>query len=173
MNLKEYQVECQRTLVDKGIDMNKAHMIMGITGEISELIDAVYKGDIYNIQEECVDKVWFASNVATMYDIDVSTRPPIVIEDLDMLTLVYNISVLADLVKRNIIYGKDPDIAKITETVHTIIEFIVRKFKTKSWDFEQSLQNNIDKLRVRFPDKFTEELVNNRDLEAERRELEK
>lgn len=173
MDLKEYQVECQRTLVDKGIDMNKAHMVIGITGEINELVDAVYKGDIYNIQEEYIDKVWFASNVATMYGIDVSTRPSIVIEELDMLTLIYSISVLADLVKKDIIYGKDPDIAKIAETVHTIIEFISRKFKRNSWNLEQALQNNINKLRVRFPDKFTEELANNRDLEAERRELEK
>jgi hypothetical protein len=45
-----------------------------------------------------------------------------------------------------------------------------------SWfdlDFFQCLTNNIDKLKVRYPEKFTEEAAQNRDLEAERVELEK
>jgi hypothetical protein len=40
-------------------------------------------------------------------------------------------------------------------------------------DFFQVLTNNIDKLKVRYPEKFTEEAAQNRDLEAERAELEK
>ena len=38
-------------------------------------------------------------------------------------------------------------------------------------NIEQALQNNIDKLRVRYPDKFSEELAINRNLEMERKEL--
>ena len=40
-------------------------------------------------------------------------------------------------------------------------------------DIFRSLQNNIDKLKVRYPEKFTEECAINRDLVAERAELEK
>jgi hypothetical protein len=40
-------------------------------------------------------------------------------------------------------------------------------------DFFQCLTNNIDKLKVRYPEKFTNEAAQNRDLEAERVELEK
>jgi hypothetical protein len=36
-----------------------------------------------------------------------------------------------------------------------------------------SLQNNINKLKVRFPQSFNEELAKNRDLVSERKELEK
>ena len=45
-----------------------------------------------------------------------------------------------------------------------------------SWfdlDFFQCLTNNIEKLKVRYPEKFTEEAAQNRDLKAERAELEK
>ena len=40
-------------------------------------------------------------------------------------------------------------------------------------DFWQTLTNNISKLQVRYPEKFTEEAALNRDLAAERVELEK
>jgi hypothetical protein len=45
-----------------------------------------------------------------------------------------------------------------------------------SWfdlDFGDCLSNNIDKLRVRYPEKFTEENAIERNLKAERVELEK
>lgn len=40
-------------------------------------------------------------------------------------------------------------------------------------NFEKGLENVISKLRIRYPDKFDEVLAANRNLEAERRELEK
>ena len=40
-------------------------------------------------------------------------------------------------------------------------------------DWETGLQNNIDKLKARFPEKFTSEKAINRDLKTERKELEK
>jgi spore germination protein YaaH len=40
-----------------------------------------------------------------------------------------------------------------------------------SW--EQGLINNINKLKVRFPDKYSDDLASNRNLDAERQELEK
>lgn len=39
--------------------------------------------------------------------------------------------------------------------------------------FYRLLDNNISKLRVRFPDKFTSENALERDLDSERKELEK
>ena len=45
----------------------------------------------------------------------------------------------------------------------------------KVWNinFEECLDLNINKLKIRFPDKFTEENALNRDLASERKELEK
>lgn len=40
-------------------------------------------------------------------------------------------------------------------------------------DFYKGLERNINKLKVRFPEKFTQENALNRDLESERKELEK
>ena len=172
MTLKEYQVQCQRTLVDKGIEMNKAHMIMGVLGEINELMDALREQDLVNIHEEYADEMWYISNLATLYNVDISERKIVFLDELDIVTKLYYLSKLSDLVKRDVIYNKPPDQAQITEIIHIVVEFNIKMFEKKSWDFNRALENNINKLNVRFPEKFTEELANNRNLEAERKELE-
>jgi hypothetical protein len=40
-------------------------------------------------------------------------------------------------------------------------------------DFWQILTNNIEKLKVRFPEKFNQDKALNRDLDSERKKLEK
>ena len=47
-----------------------------------------------------------------------------------------------------------------------------KKAKYYNLDFAKLLDNNIAKLKVRFPDKFTEEAALNRNLEEERKTLE-
>ncbi len=173
MTLKEYQAQSLNTLIDKGEVLNKAHMVIGLMSEINELIDALHAQDLVNIHEEYADEMWFISGLATMYGIDISERKIVFIDELDILTKIYYLSKLADLVKRDIIYGKEVDIAKLTEVIHIIVEFNVKMFEKKSWDFEQALQNNSDKLRIRAEGKKIAEASKDRDLEAERKELEK
>ena len=53
------------------------------------------------------------------------------------------------------------------------LAYAIKKMYRDGADIFQSLQNNIDKLKVRYPEEFNEELAKNRDLVSERKELEK
>lgn len=80
---------------------------------------------------------------------------------------------LLDQFKKHIFYGKPLDVVNVGEELADKLWYIVNLCRLLNLDPEQLMQNNIDKLRVRFPDKFTMENALNRNLEAERKELEK
>lgn len=115
MNIAQYKIDSERTLIDKGHDMNLLHAAMGIGTEAGELLDAF---------------------------------------------------------KRKLFYGKPLDVVNVKEEVGDIMWYIAILLRELDLDFEEILQLNIDKLRARFPDKFTETHALNRDLDAERKILE-
>ena len=87
------------------------------------------------------------------------------------LGVTFNSSKLQDLVKKYIAYNKEIDMSAESILLENLADAISQMYSNK--DILQSLQNNINKLKVRFPEKFDEELAKNRDLPAERKELEK
>lgn len=80
---------------------------------------------------------------------------------------------LLDAFKKHIYYGKPLDVVNVGEEVADILWYIINLCRLLELDPEKLMDNNIDKLRKRFPDKFTSEAALNRDLDAERKELEK
>ena len=87
--------------------------------------------------------------------------------------LEYNISKLADLVKKHIAYNKEIDIDKERQILCDIIDSLDTIYKSLNISISKSLENNINKLKIRFPDGFKELDALNRNLELERKELEK
>lgn len=79
---------------------------------------------------------------------------------------------LLDAFKRKIFYGKELDVVNVKEEIGDIMWYIAILLRELDLDFEDILQLNIDKLRARFPQKFTETHALNRDLGAERKILE-
>lgn len=79
---------------------------------------------------------------------------------------------LADIFKKHLIYGKPLDHVHIVEELGDKDWYRALFADTFKVGFEQAWTINIEKLRKRFPDKFTEELALNRDLEGERAVLE-
>lgn len=164
MTLNEYQPLAARTMPDLGDEeLNLAHMDMGIITEIGEMIDIfkrnlAYKKeiDLVNLGEECADICWYAVNKLAMLDEDIEDR------DVDAVKL----SPLEAFYVLN-------DYLKEEEDENLLIHFV--KFIAVSFglDFYELLDKNINKLRVRFPDKFNEDNALNRDLDAERDELSK
>jgi hypothetical protein len=51
--------------------------------------------------------------------------------------------------------------------------YIANLCNLNEWDLESILEININKLKIRFPEKFTNDLAINRDLIEERKTLEK
>ena len=115
MDFKTYLTESQRTLIEKGKDMNMLHGAIGIGTEAGELLDTF---------------------------------------------------------KRNIFYGKPLDTVNIKEELGDIMWYVAILCRELELDMDDVLQTNIDKLRARYPEKFTSHHALNRDLDNERRILE-
>lgn len=79
---------------------------------------------------------------------------------------------LQDMIKKHLIYSKEFDRVNVLEECGDILWYIALALDATGFTMEQAMERNIAKLRKRFPDKFTEELAKNRDLDAERKALE-
>jgi len=80
---------------------------------------------------------------------------------------------LADVFKKELAYKKEPDWVNIKEEIGDQMWYIAGLCTINNLDFEEILDLNVQKLRVRYPELFTEENAKNRDLEKERDILEK
>lgn len=77
-----------------------------------------------------------------------------------------------DALKKTIYYGKVLDEVNLAEELGDLLWYIALALRALDTDFDEQMQINIDKLKARFPDKFTEYHAENRNLEVERKILE-
>jgi NTP pyrophosphatase (non-canonical NTP hydrolase) len=77
-----------------------------------------------------------------------------------------------DALKKHIFYGKELDTVNLKEEIGDVLWYCAIALEALGTDFETVMQTNIDKLKARYPEKFTEDSANNRDLETERQILE-
>lgn len=180
MNFQEYQSQSKRTCSDLGGDkINLPHMVLGMNSEMNELEEAIANNDRVNISEELSDFQWYYANYCTFRgflfapEAELHDNAPMESTQNCIKSLYHLMSKLQDLVKKNMAYGKP--ISHRDE--NSILEPIQWKIKNialnESIDIFKGLENNINKLKLRYPDKFSEERAINRDTDAERRELEK
>lgn len=191
--LAEYQQLASRTCPDLGTpELNYLHMNMGIITEIAEAIDPIKKFiaytkplDLVNIGEEIADAMWYIANKARLFLTEEENKYVWGTNThFDMITKDFNntedvkINNISDVVAT--LHGVIPDgsIQKVSKQPFDCIGIsdVVLLFKVAEYfklDFWQILTNNINKLQVRYPDKFTNEAAINRNLDAERVELEK
>lgn len=64
---------------------------------------------------------------------------------------------LVDAVKKSIIYGKELDRVNMREEIGDIMWYIALMCRTLNFDLDELLQENIDKLKKRYPEKYTDE----------------
>jgi NTP pyrophosphatase (non-canonical NTP hydrolase) len=79
---------------------------------------------------------------------------------------------LLDQFKRHIYYGKPLDIVNVKEEIGDKMWYIMNLCRLLDLSLEEIMQMNIDKLKTRYPEKFTAENAINRDTDAERKVLE-
>jgi len=77
-----------------------------------------------------------------------------------------------DSIKKHLFYGKDLDRVNLIEELGDIAWFWAYACRVLEVDPEKVLQINIDKLKLRYPEKFSEEKALNRNLFVERELLE-
>jgi len=80
---------------------------------------------------------------------------------------------LLDAYKKWLAYGKEIDKVNVSEEIFDCFWYLFNLCRMLNIDIEKGMQTNIDKLRARYPDKFSEEKAINRDLDKERKILEK
>lgn len=79
---------------------------------------------------------------------------------------------IADALKKHIIYGKELDVINLMEESGDLSWYQALLLTAVKKTMEESMQKNIDKLRARFGDKFTQAAALTRDLDKERKALE-
>lgn len=78
-----------------------------------------------------------------------------------------------DMLKKSIFYGKPLDKVNLKEEIGDLLWYAALALRALDSDFESVMERNIEKLKARYPLKFTEENAVCRDLEKEREILEK
>jgi len=78
-----------------------------------------------------------------------------------------------DAMKKALFYGREVDTVNLKEELGDLLWYIAIAMDALETDFPTEIARVINKLQVQFPDKFSEHHAANRDLDAERKELEK
>ena len=176
---EQYQELAKRTCASLGDErLDLSHMILGIVSEQEEYLKACVEEDEVNQREELADYLWYVANYCTFrgydfYKLVEEYQHGFDLQGWEQEVSTFDIftSKLADYVKKYIAYGKPIDRELEERALGGIIYSI--GLEDCYFDFSADLERNINKLMVRFPDKFSQEKALNRDLKTEREVLEK
>lgn len=175
MTLKDYQYYAIRTMANLGdIKKDLSHMALGLGGELSEIFEAK---TLVNKLEEIGDQFWYLACYCTIRGISMEDITSDIIKrrvDLDeiFISIVCNISKLQDVVKKYTVYNKEIDERIELMLLKDIyIDLISYGCLYEESSLSNVLQKNIDKLRVRYPEKYQDNLAVNRNLDAEYKAL--
>ena len=163
-------------VVIRGLSNRLFHSILGISTEINEVYDAIEEKeyqdyDIVNILEEFGDMAWYLAIACN--------ERKLTIDYNDNKTSYFEISnirkgnsVILDHCKKVMFYGKQLDDNLVDVTLVEIARLVFVSILALGGDITNVLQANINKLKIRFPETFTDYHADNRELETERNVLE-
>lgn len=185
----EYQGLAARTCPDLSTEegLNERHMNLGVITEIGEALDIfkkfmAYKKpmDLVNLGEELADISWYIVNKCRFQELALEDNFDEVLAEVTELvdTKMFTVDTLTSEVKAEailtlILSVYCTPINNLFNAPIIQLGFLHKIASLFDLDYFQCLTNNIEKLKIRYPEKFTEEAAQNRDLEAERIELEK
>ena len=78
-----------------------------------------------------------------------------------------------DAIKKHVFYGKELDRVNLQEELGDLFWYMAIACDELGIEFEPIMDRNIEKLRARYGEKFSEDRAENRDLEKERQILER
>jgi NTP pyrophosphatase (non-canonical NTP hydrolase) len=168
--------------------INLLHSAIGTQTEVGELFEAFSevepefaKDDIdaVNIVEEVSDVTWYLAIAHRELDINYEdlklTIVPFDAEEFH--TVLENLNIASsnflDIIKKKAFYDKPinlDDVKKHLGIIYSDLHWLLLNFGEKT--LAETRAVNINKLQARFPEKFTTENANNRNLEKERAILE-
>ncbi len=195
MELKEFQGLALRTesQID-GIRLNRSNLItlLKVVVEVTEILDGIKKAAFYNktskLEGDLTARLAAIAKLIAVLDWQNSGRGPVgaimdpdeTIPNVDprvfhgVLGIITESGELASALLKSV---EDPahviDAVNIQEEMSDIAWYKAILHDTLGLDWNQGLENVINKLRVRYPDKYSDDAAANRDLFAERVELER
>lgn len=185
MTYTEYKEKASRTLSELGSkDKNVLHMIVGMSTEINEILDAWKKHfaygrelDLVNIKEEIGDFLWYVANfcsITNFENVEFDVQEQWKSEEKPFFHIVEANKIISDILCNHYSYQEPTEnyYELLQREVYFAFEEIIIFSKVMGFDIEEIAQTNIKKLEVRYPEKFTQENALNRNLESERKILE-
>ncbi len=181
MNWKEYKKLSERTFsyiedLNKDLNnkqlidtLNKAHCAIGINTELGELITAIVNKDAVNITEELGDICWYIANLERLIEYNEEGLPVIKnkVDNIDMGNTIIESTELLDIYKKAIYYNRPINNISVINHLENIKMFVANTCKMHEAKIDVMLNTNINKLKVRFPDKFNVDDANNRNIKKE------
>jgi NTP pyrophosphatase (non-canonical NTP hydrolase) len=170
------------------------HAGLGMSSELSELTDAAYSAtkenevDWVNVSEESADILWYCSigvnslgfdqDEISSFETDplpASFRSPV--HDTTILTaaiaaITCSVGEFNDQIKKHMFYGRKLNKEKMKQSLQQICMGISGICIVSGTTISDARQTNINKLKARYGEKFSEAAALNRNLEVERKILE-
>lgn len=174
-------IEGNELIDTNALKLNLSHMLLGLNSEIKELVECVgtnlkvsSKVDLVNLGEELGDLYWYIANYANLRRVPLPDEVDMqdLVEEQCLDHLIDNVGELTDVVKRFVAYNKAIDRTKEIDAVYGICQALRLFEDTYGIEGNHIRLRNINKLRARYPEKFSDDLAVNRDIEKERKELE-
>lgn len=163
MTFNEYMIESKRTLAPlDSLLLNNLHLTSGIVTELGELYQALKKKDRKNIGEEIGDCCWYVANYCRINDLPFRVYPSKPLEDL-----LPCCTELLDLHKKELAYNKEVNYKTAEKYCQSILYWLHGEAVKLDTTLNDLFQININKLKVRFPEKFTQAAAIERDVEKE------
>lgn len=159
MNLTEYQKQVSRTMPDLGSPaINAAHYALGIVGEFEEYFLEKSRFEYAeDIKKEAGDCCWYVAALANVFNL-----PLKITDHYDSLefSLPVNIGWVAENIKKYLAYDKPIINTELfNHYLNCIITFIYNDVEEFELNFEEILDINIAKLKLRYPEQFDAELA--------------
>jgi len=144
------------------------HAAQGLCTEVAEIVED--QDNQENVLQEIGDVLWYVALFCTGLGIDVEDLPGSVTRYDDVYDeLVKQSGIVNDCVKRHIYYTTIEKKVELDETkCEKALGAIVTALRDLSNDrLEQCMVLNVEKLRLRYPDKFDADKAVNRDVAKE------
>ncbi len=165
----------------KEITSTLFHSSLWIQTEVWEIFENVFVEwkwvdiDVVNLKEELWDIMWYAAIACNEleldifeYNIDYSHNNNYKSIE-EFLYVLNDVSIyILDSFKKSLLYNKPFDVDLFVKRMTELLQIISNLVKFIEWDLEKICLINIEKLQLRYPDKFTTEKSIDRDLDAER-----
>ena len=167
MNLQQYTPLAIKTCKPLSYDLHMMHMIAGIAGETFEyeelVSDAYIINDDESVKKEMGDICWYLAGLCFQPIGDdnmfIQVIHPQLQEGEGINTDIGNI---IETIKKHVIYEKDLPLDQLESLINKGFSYIKNECETFNFDFQEVLDININKLKTRYPDAYSNESAINR-----------